>query len=140
MKPIDVHLWEEFIEQHPAFYEWCEYDVLVGNGVIAGDVEADPYAKSFQMLTQKKIDVVAYKGDAITIIEVKPLSGSAALGQLIGYKKLWHEANPDIDPAKVSMALITNLPQSDFAKIYQDLGIQLYEVGICDKCSGNLQI
>lgn len=139
MKPQDVHLWEEFINQHAAFFDFCEYDVLVGNGVVAGDTENDPYAKSFQMLTQKKIDVVGYKSDQVFIVEIKPLAGASAMGQVLGYRNLWLKDNPDRDPDNVHMAIITNMPQSDFAKLYEDHKIALFEVGMCEKCSGVLQ-
>jgi len=129
MKPEDVKLWEKFISAFPDMWETCDYDVLVGDGVVAGDVEKDQYARSFQMLTQKKIDVVVYKGNEIGIIEIKPRAGSTALGQVVGYLELWLKKHPEVSPTNVFMGIVTDEPQSDYATIYANQGIRLFIVG-----------
>lgn len=140
MKPADVHLWEEFIKQRPGAFDTVDYDVLGGQGVVIGDPETDPYSRSFQMLTQKKIDVVAYKGDLVEIIEIKPLAGASAMGQILAYRALWLQRHPEVDANLVSMAVITNMLQSDYEKIYSDNNIKVYIVGMCEQCSGVIQV
>ncbi len=43
------------------------------------------------MLSQKRIDVVGWKDDKPTIIEVKKRVGLSTLGQILGYKTLFIE-------------------------------------------------
>lgn len=132
MKPADVHIWEKFIDQKPGFFDSCDYDVLVGEGNVYGDVENDPYARGFQQLTQKKIDAVCYKGEQAWIIEIKPRAASSALGQVRAYAKLFREKYPEV--TDIVMAVITDQPQSDFTSIYADEGITLLETGFCEAC------
>lgn len=132
MKPADVHLWNKFIDEHPDFFETCDYDVSVGEGVIAGDIENDIYARDFQQLTQKKIDVVGYKGRDVWIVEVKPNAGSGAMGQIITYGNLWSQKHPN--EKYLHLAIITNQQQSDYKNIYDDQDIDLLTVGFCPEC------
>lgn len=129
MKPADIILWEKFILAFPGFFNSCDYDVLVGTGVVVGNPDTDPYSKSFQMLTQKKIDVVGYKDDKIVIIEVKPRAGSNAMGQVLSYKEMWSKDHPEVPVENIYMGVVTDEPQSDFASIYETAGIALYPVG-----------
>jgi len=129
MKPADVRLWEKFISAFPDLFSTVDYDVLVGEGVVINDPEIDVYSKSFQMLTQKKIDVIGYKNNDIVIIEIKPRAGANAMGQILSYKELWLKKNPGLLPNEIVMAVITDELQSDFVSIYQNSGITAYEVG-----------
>lgn len=133
MKPLDTHLWEEFIGKYPDFLDSVDYDVLVGEGMVFGDPATDQYARSFQMLTQKKIDAVGYKGSKVYIIEIKPNAGPTPLGQLFSYTQLWKKQHPE--ETNVAMLIITNEPQSDFEDIYSENGIELIKLGYCTKCA-----
>ena len=132
MKPQDKHLWDKFIETHPDYFESVDYDVLVGEGMVFGDVTKNRYAADFQMLTQKKIDVVGHKGDEAHIIEIKPNAGPTAFGQIVAYKQLWTKKYPEV--SNVKMVVLTNEPQSDFEGIFAANGIELIKTGYCDKC------
>lgn len=132
MKPQDIHLWVKFLLANPGFGDTAEYDVLVGEGMIFGDVETDKYARDFQELTQKKIDVVVRKGSTVWIIEIKPNAGPTALGQVLAYAQLWRKKN--IDERDVHLAILTNEPQSDYEEIFAAHGIDLVRTGFCADC------
>ncbi len=129
MKPADIRLWEKFMSAFPNLFNTVDYDVLVGEGVVINDPEIDVYSKSFQMLTQKKIDVIGYKNNSIVIIEIKPHAGANALGQILSYKELWLKKNPGISTNEIGIGVITDELQSDFVSIYKNSGIAIYEVG-----------
>ena len=42
-----------------------------------------------EYLSKKRIDVVGYKRDEIHVIELKPRAGFSAVGQVLGYAKLF---------------------------------------------------
>lgn len=134
MKPVDIHLWNKFLSAQPKFGDRVDYDVLVGEGTVVGDVEQDEYVRDFQILTQKKIDAVVYKGGAVFVFEIKPFAGAHALGQVETYTTLLKHKRPDI--LQIRKAIITNKAQSDFAIVFEAYGIMLFEVGICSLCDG----
>ena len=132
MKPQDEHLWEKFLLTNPDFGDEVEYDVLVGEGMIFGDLKTDKYAADFQQLTQKKIDAVVRKGSTFYIFEIKPNAGPTALGQVLSYTRLWRQKHPEA--TNVHMVILTNQEQSDYAEIFASHSIELISVGFCDVC------
>ena len=48
------------------------------------------------MLTKKRIDVIGWKNDIPTIIEVKKKVGLYTLGQILGYRILYLQENPEL--------------------------------------------
>lgn len=137
MKPHDVHLWEQFIRANAGFFDKVDYDILVGDGVVMGDIKKDVYAKSFKILTQKKIDVVGYIRNEIWIVEVKPFASSSALGQLLTYRLLYDETYSPKLPVK--MMIITNQLKTDYNKVFSTHGIYVAEVGICPQCNTGIE-
>lgn len=129
MKPADVQIWEIFMSQHPGEFDTCDYDFLVGEGVVMGDVSQDVYAKSFQILTQKKVDVIGYKGENIDIIEIKPFAGASAMGQVLSYRNLFIKQFPGLLPGNIRARVLTDRLQSDYAEIYASHGVDFVEVG-----------
>lgn len=138
LKPNDVHLWEKFIRGNPDFFETVDYDVVVGDGVVVGDVETDVYAKSFKKLTQKKIDVVGYRENQIWIVEVKPFAGSSALGQLLSYRLLFDESS--LSGEIVEMMIVTNECKAEYRRIFESHNIRVEEVGTCPYCAGAMSV
>ncbi len=85
----EIEVWERFMDLYPGRFETVDYDFRVGKGV---DIQGEPgehYKRMAKMLSQKRIDVVAWVGDSPTIIEVKRRVGLSALGQVLGYKILF---------------------------------------------------
>lgn len=134
MKPIDVHLWEKFLRLKPDFGDRVDYDVLVGEGTVVGDVEHDQYVRDFQILTQKKIDAVVHKDSFVYVVEIKPFAGAHALGQVETYSTLLRRKDPNI--GGISKVIVTNKAQSDYGFVFEKYGVTLFEVGICDLCDG----
>lgn len=96
----DVAVWDRFIEAFPGRFDSVDYDWRVGDGADAPYDMDDPYERMAKMLSQKRIDVVGWRGEAPTIIEVKDRCGLSALGQIRGYRALFQRDFPDLgDPA-----------------------------------------
>ena len=89
MKPGDVAIWERFIKANPDYFTSVDYDVNVGEGAAFDTALNNLEGQSVAALYYKKIDVVGYKDNKITLIEVKPAAGLTALGQINSYYELY---------------------------------------------------
>lgn len=96
----DVALWERFIEQYPEYFDYCDYDVHVGNGMKLDPSWPDNIKYMATTLSQFRIDVVGWKGNSPTIIEVKPRAASKAIGQIIIYRSLFPKSFPEFPRPK----------------------------------------
>lgn len=98
LMPQEVAVLREWLRLHESEYDRFEYNVRVG----AGNDPGPTYdAKMRQMaldITRKRIDAIAYKGQEVTLIEVKKRATLAAVGQIVSYKTLWRADNP-LSPA-----------------------------------------
>ena len=84
-----------WLVQHADEYDDVQFNVLAGNTVDRQPGWSDATWAQAQALTRKRIDAVAFKGTAVTIIEVKLRVSLAALGQLLGYQILWQLEHPE---------------------------------------------
>lgn len=89
MMADEIEVWERFMERYPERFETVDYDFRVGKGADLKEALEDSYARMATMLSQKRIDAVAWVGDSPTIIEVKKRVGLSALGQVWGYRTLF---------------------------------------------------
>lgn len=115
MKPGDVAIWERFIKANPGYFETVDYDVNVGEGAPFDTTLNNLAGADVGALYLKKIDVVGYNKNGITLIEVKPSAGLTALGQVNGYYELYLE---HIKPTeKVSLAVLTDVETPDIKNV-----------------------
>ncbi|MBA7522558.1 hypothetical protein ES705_14677 [subsurface metagenome] len=92
----DKGVWERFILKYPDRFDTVDYDIHVGSGIeTPGEPESKP-AEQWQELTRKRIDVIGWKNNNATIIEVKKRVGLPALGQILGYLFLYRREHPNI--------------------------------------------
>ena len=124
MKPADVAIWEEFIEQNPKAYETAIYDQAVGEGAEIPEGTQDNMARDFKILTQWKIDVVGFFQDQIHIIELKPNAGISALGQVLGYANLFKKTFKPV--GTVTPVVITDRLRPDMLALAKEMGVKIY--------------
>lgn len=132
MKPADVHIWEKYVRANPELFLSCDYDYCVGQTPDWLDDDDDAQNAKLGKLYLKKIDVLGYAQDHIAIIEVKPFAGSSALGQILGYNILFRDKHPDA-PRTVP-TIVTNICQNGYRDIFIRHGVQIIEVGVCERC------
>lgn len=123
MMPADVFIWERYIDQNPGTWERVAYDVAVGQGTPLDTIVSPETGGDINRLYQRKIDVVAEKGNTTAIIEVKPRASTAALGQVRGYMALFereHKPSGLLVPIIVTNEL---LPEMDI--LAKDAGVIL---------------
>lgn len=123
MKQGETILWNNFIDKFPKEYDEVIYNLKVGKGSFIPEGTQENIANDFLQLTQHKIDVVGFKETRIDIIEIKPYAGTAAVGQVIGYRDLYIE---HIDSkAKPNLIIVTDLLRQDTKTICEKQGIKL---------------
>lgn len=121
MKPADVAIWERFIESFPDMYDFVQYDVPVGTVPEHAKGPVAPGAGSDEKLYMKKIDVVAFKGDQIDIVELKPQATASSIGQVKAYQLLYvRDYNPPITPKAI---IITDVLGQDMGEIASAQGV-----------------
>lgn len=119
-------IWERFIDKYPDAYDEVAYNVKVGEGSEIPEGTEENLAKGFKELTQHKIDVVGFKGDRIDIIELKDYAGTRAIGQVIGYRRLFNRGyNPSTPP---SLVIITDVLRADTKIIAEEENIKIIVV------------
>jgi len=91
----DIFIWSQFIENNPGRFNTVDYDVHVGTGIEAPNEKNEYFVEHWRKLTQKRIDVIAWKKDSPTIIEVKFRVGLDTLGQILGYQLLYGIEHPE---------------------------------------------
>lgn len=123
LKPADAQIWTDYINAHPDAYDSVMYDVAVGQGAKIPEGTPDNIARDFKILTQYKIDVVAFSGGRVDIIELKPNAGSGSIGQALVYRALYRR---DVDPnANPRAVVITDILRPDMAEVAAKMGVIL---------------
>lgn len=126
MKPNDIAIWERFLTDYPNAYDKVLYDVALGAARSAAGPLEPNIRKDWTLLTQKKIDVVGFRGNEIHIIEVKPNAGASALGQVLQYVALYRNyIDPDSRPVPI---LLSDSFSPDMPMLAQSVGVTLIKV------------
>lgn len=89
--PKEVLIWNKFLDVHENEYASFDYDVHVGLGAELPETISPMIRKIASGLTRKRIDVVGYKYNSITIFEIKPDAGLSAMGQCLAYYYLYRK-------------------------------------------------
>lgn len=126
MFPLDIIIWERFIDSPGNDFSGFDYDVKVGSGTPAPIGTGDNYARMQAILSKYRIDVVGHKGDSIWIIEVKPEAGTVAIGQIEAYTRLYQR---DFNPSqKLVGCIVTDRELPDMKYLTDSKGIEYYIV------------
>lgn len=131
--PVETDLWRRWLKEHEGEFEAFEYNVHVGEGInIAPNRNlglspelSEKMRLMFQQATQKKIDVVGHRRDAVWIIEVEERPGTRALGQILTYRTLLTKQR-DIRGA-LELALICRRLGADMLDVYIEAGVIVWQ-------------
>lgn len=124
MYGAESEIWRRWLKKYRRTNERYEYDVHVGRLWPEHEVIPEKWRRGAASVYQKRIDVVGFRPDTITIYEVKPHAGLGALGQILGYLSLYEE---DFAPSQeLRGAIVTELVDPNISRILEDHGIDLY--------------
>jgi hypothetical protein len=126
MPALESNIARHWIRAHGADYDRMEFNVRVGQGAPIAPGIDDATARQFQIITQKRIDVVAYKGNLVDLIEVKRNMTLGALGQLQGYQHLWQEDvfRPHVD----KLIAVAQIIDPDIRRVLDANGVTYYQL------------
>lgn len=124
--PLDIPIWERFLNSVGNDFLSFDYDVKVGSGTEPAEGVGDSYARMQRILSRYRIDAVGHRSGSICIIEVKPEAGTIAVGQTELYRELYlRDYTPSLP---VTRAIITDRELPDM-RYYCDLkGVELHVV------------
>ena len=108
----DTKVWTRFIEKYPDLFDTVDYDVHVGSGTETPEDWLESSKLYWTKMTSKRIDVVGWKNGFATILEVKNRVGLHTLGQILGYRFLYHREHPTI-PLTPAIVVCSRIDQDD---------------------------
>lgn len=130
MFPLDISIWERFLEKHGSSYTGFDYDVKVGTGSTVPENTPPAYVRMQDTLSKFRIDAVGYRPSQIEIIEVKPEASTVAIGQVVTYLNLY---NRDQQPTLPVIGVIISCHAiPDMEWLTNQLGIDYYLMNNCE--------
>ncbi len=126
--PGQIVIFYRWLELHPTEYDRYDFEMRIGQGEDPGPTFDQSLRDMWIHNTQLRVDAVGYRGTDPTIIEVKDDAGLGAIGQLLGYEKIWVLERRSIAPPK--LRLICRTFSANILPIVRDAGIQLDQVDV----------
>lgn len=124
--PREILILNAWFKLHEADYDRYDFNVRVGKGSDPGPAWPEEIRRMAIMNTQKRLDMVAYKGSSATIAEIKDRAGASAIGQLLVYRPLFQADHPEY--GKPALLLITNRMSPDLDPIIIESGIVVHKI------------
>lgn len=117
----DIPIWNSFLVQYPDYFETVDYDVKVGSGVNSEIISDPRYKTYYEDLTKKRIDVLGWKNNFVTIVEIKKRVSLGTLGQILGYRFLYLDEHPELKLLKT--LIITSSIDRDDKRVLEHYSI-----------------
>ena len=96
MPEPESRVFRSWLALHGQEFDRFEFNVRLGEGVDPGPDADESLKRHARANWTKRADAMAWKGDDVTILEVKIRCGLGALGQLIGYRSLYVREFPQV--------------------------------------------
>lgn len=125
MSAEDEAIWQRYLPTIANDFDFMYFDVGLGEGASAPESASPEYKRMWKINTQKRADVILETKDAWTIIELRNIATSSAIGRLLLYKTLWNADPPDARP--LQLRLITNGFDADVQHLCEVMDIH-YQV------------
>lgn len=124
--PAERELWSKWLSLNEQGWTDYTYDVHVGEGIpYTGSTEQ--WAQDLtKLLTQKRIDVVAWRQGVPWIFEVKPGAAISAYGELLAYRELYRKTFRYDGP--LELAVVTNFLGPDDRYLMEGAGVHVFLV------------
>ena len=126
MFPLDVAVWERFLDKYGDDYEGFYYDVQCGAPCMQYSHWQDNYRRDAEMLSRLRIDAVGVKAGGFDIIEVKPRLNATSIGQVLSYRLHFIE---DTKPSgSVRPVIVVGQPDENILAIAKQSDITVFIV------------
>lgn len=114
----------DYLLAHIHEFDSLEFNVRVGQGVTPDPTHPPSTQAQTTFVTQKRIDLLAWRGRQAVIIEAKTRVDPSTLGQILTYRQLWLEDHPDVtDP---ELVVVGRTSDADTLRALGAHGITVY--------------
>jgi hypothetical protein len=114
----------DYLLAHGTEFDRFAFSVHIGQGLAPDPTHPPNVQKATAYSTQKRIDLLAWRGLRPVIIEAKSRVDPSCLGQILTYRQLWLEDNPDaLEP---ELVVIGRTSDDDTLRALQAHGITVY--------------
>lgn len=113
-----------FMLEHANDFTMFTFSRRVGEGLAPDPTHLPAVQQNTLFGTRKRIDILAWSGSHPTIIEVKDRVTPASLGQILTYRHLLLEEQPDVE--EPALVVIGRYSDPDTIKTLQAHGITVY--------------
>lgn len=124
----DIRIWEQYLEVVDHKFDSFDYDVHVGKGVKPSEDWSEDIKTMALALSEKRIDVLAWKDNTSVIIEVKPQAALSAIGQVLCYRELYEQRYPG--RVRPLLMILTDFEMPDIRWLCGRFGIRYVVVGV----------
>lgn len=94
--PSETLLVQAFLREHGERFIGFDFNVRVGEGTAPPASMPEPWRSQALDNSRKIIDVVAYIGNGIHLLEAKGRIDPGTIGQIFTYRALWQRQHPDL--------------------------------------------
>lgn len=122
MMPLDIKIWDRFLERFGDEFEGFQYDVTLGQGAIAPNNFSKEDRRLLWLSTVKRADALGIQRNKLVLFEVKPRLGMAAVGQCASYLILWQRQFGTAKPIEV--AWVGEMAEPDLFFVMSTLGFR----------------
>lgn len=95
MTTIESRMAVAWLQDNMDAWERIGFNVRIGDVVSVPADFMPQIARALQESSQKRVDIVATRGNEAAIIEVKVRAPMGALGQVLGYATIWQAEHPE---------------------------------------------
>jgi len=90
----ETRITREWIRAHAGEWDVIHFNYRLGEGISLSQESDSELRRMFQLLTQKRADVVVESGNRVAVLEIKVRVSPPVIGQLLVYRDLWIERDP----------------------------------------------
>lgn len=94
--PSETALVQTWLRDAGAPFQGFDFNVRVGDGTPPPASMPEPWRSQALDNSRKIIDVVAYRGGGVVLLEAKGRIDPATIGQIFTYRLLWTRQHPDL--------------------------------------------
>jgi hypothetical protein len=114
----------DYLQQHINDFDRLAFNVRVGQGAALDTSTPASTQAQTTFVTQKRIDILGYRGQQPIIVEAKTRVDPSTLGQVLTYRQLWLEDNPDAPIPE--LVVIGRTSDDDTIRVLGSHGITVY--------------
>ena len=124
----ETKIWNQFIKENPNRFDTVWYDVKVGETRKCPQENQTPMMKRILQETKKRVDAIAWKGNKMSIIEIRPNANFSAIGEINCFAYLIQDEIQTFDT--LNAIIVTDNEMPNMKNLCEKEGILLYVVNL----------